>query len=253
MKTSASQCSPQHQLSEVGQIFLAAIQAGSGDEAIKALCQLKESERVRQEERELNAAMAEFQAKCPPVSKNKTASFPSKNGGEVSYDFVSLDRVTATIAPVASACGLSYGFDSILDGAKQIVTCTIRHIGGGSRKATFSAPVGGTTTMSDMQKGASALTYARRYSLLLAFGIGTADMDYDGANPPSEPEADPVTQQELTRLIQRVRTHIQNDKERYAYYGKVSLSGEPNHTTSWTREQFAKVCENCDEWENSGQ
>jgi hypothetical protein len=237
----------------MGQIFLAAIQSGAGEKAITALCQLREVQERKQEERELNAAMTQFQAECPTIKKNKMADFEGRTG-RVSYEFATLDQVVSTLTPTAAKCGLSYSFDSEMSDGKQIVKCTIRHVGGGSRTSTYAAPIGGTTTMSDMQKGASALTYARRYALLLAFGLGTADMD-DDANCTDDkgPREPPITPNELRALLKRIVAHIQDSGARRSYVNKLGVTGDPNLPESWNRQAYATAKEFCDTSEGASQ
>lgn len=184
-----------------------------------------------------NDAMVRFQSRCPTVRKTDTASF-----GKTSYDFLPLDELVRAITPTLTECGLSFRFDSLLDENHQKVTCTVSHIGGHSEQSSFASPVDGTTAMSQMQKGASAVTYARRYALLLALGIGTADKDDDAVRNDDRP-----SQEALSSLFKRVKHLSQLDGERLKDWS-IKTFGVSSFR-EMTSEQFDKVTA----WANSQQ
>jgi hypothetical protein len=217
--------------------MLAAVQNGGGEAAIKALCDLQRIKAERDAECSFNAALSQFQSLCPTVGKNASAEVQSKMGGVIRYDYTTLDQLTYVIAPHLKACGLSFSFDN----PAGRVECTVYHTGGHSRRSGVPYQSGGTTAMSEHQKMASGLTYARRYALALALGIGFADEDDDTNSLRGEPQEEPVTIQELTRLSQRLTDQIQDTTDRGDWIRSQGINGPPGKVASWTRGSFESV------------
>ena len=81
------------------------------------------------------------------------------------------------------------------------------------------------------QEQGSALTYARRYSLLMAFGLATEDDDAQSLSSPKTPAQNPLTpyQKEKLELMTRLRELIDEkgaDREKVLEYYKVSSDSE---------------------------
>lgn len=152
-----------------------ALAGGASPESLEKLVNLYERVQKMDAEKAYAKAMRDFQRDCPVIRKNKTA-----NAGKYSYDFTSLDYLVQTIRPIADRHGLSFSFAGGIDGKMVTVTTTIRHIDGHKETTPFSAPVDEAAAMNNTQRVASATSYARRYGLLLAFGIATGAEDDDG-------------------------------------------------------------------------
>jgi len=125
----------------------------------------------------LAAALVKFQQDCPPITKNKTATIPGKDGKSgYSYNYADLGDTLTTTGPHLAANGLAVSQSASSDG--QFVTCstTIFHSSGEWLESDyFMLPAGGTP-----QTAGSALTYCRRYSYSAAVGVASEDDD-DGA------------------------------------------------------------------------
>ena len=104
------------------------------------------------------------------VTKNQTASV-----GKYSYQYVDI----AQIHEYLEANNMSYyQYIDRIDGDDYIMTVKI--IGGEEKPALRGARVVDATLIgvnNPAQQQGSALTYARRYSLLMAFGLATEDDD----------------------------------------------------------------------------
>lgn len=109
------------------------------------------------------------------VKKNQTATVKTRSGGEYSYKYVDI----AQIHEYLDANGVSYyQYIDRVDGDDYIMTVKI--IDGKEQTPLRGARVVDATlfgTDNPAQKQGSALTYARRYSLLMAFGLATEDDD----------------------------------------------------------------------------
>lgn len=90
------------------------------------------------------------------------------------------------------------------------------------------------------QEQGSALTYARRYSLLMAFGLATEDDDAQSLSRPKTSAQNPLTpdQKEKLELMTRLRELIDEkgaDREKVLEYYKVTSD------TEMTTEQLRKA------------
>jgi hypothetical protein len=166
--------------SDVMSIMRLVIERGGSVEALEKLVALKERVDDRAAAMEFNAALAAFQAECPPIAKKSIAKIATKAGGEYAYRYAELDQIKRITQPILSKNGLSTTWDSEEAGGKITCTCTLRHVGGHAQTAKFVCPTDTTSAMSSQQKNAAALTYARRQSLIQVLGLTTCDPDTDG-------------------------------------------------------------------------
>lgn len=223
-----------------------ALANGTNIEALERLFALRERSEKAESERSFNAAMTRFQCLCPVIVKDQE----TKSGNY--YRYASLGRITTTIAKVQEECGLSHSFDSELKDDRQMVTCTVRHSNGFARTATFVCPVDKAARMNVSQQGAAALTMGKRHSLLMAYGIGTADDDTDmndEGNQGSDEQEPPITPNELKALLRRIVTHIQDGVDRRGYVSGLGVTGDPTLPESWTRAAYATAKAFCDKSE----
>ena len=118
------------------------------------------------------------------VSKNKTASINSAKG-KYSYQYVDIAQIHEYLETINVTY---YQYIDRLEGDDYIMT--VRIINGEEKPALRGARVVDATlvgTSNPSQQQGSALTYARRYSLLMAFGLATED---DDAQSLSKPEVE---------------------------------------------------------------
>ena len=105
------------------------------------------------------------------LKKNKKADIPTKNGGKYSYQYIDI----AQIHDYLSENNMSYyQYIDRIDNDDYIMTVKI--INGEEQQPLRGARVVDATLIgvnNPAQQQGSALTYARRYSLLMAFGLAT--------------------------------------------------------------------------------
>lgn len=123
------------------------------------------------------------------IKKNQTAEVSTKGGSKYSYQYVDI----AQIHEYLEENNMSYyQYIDRIDNDDYIMTVKIID-GKESQPLRGSRVVDATLFANDnpAQKQGSALTYARRYSLLMAFGLATEDNDANELNIEKE-----VTQEE---------------------------------------------------------
>lgn len=119
------------------------------------------------------------------ITKNQTAEVKTKTGNNYSYKYVDI----AQIHEYLEANNMSYyQYIDRIDGDDYIMT--VKNINGEEKPALRGARVVDATLMgvnNPAQQQGSALTYARRYSLLMAFGLATEDDDAQSLSEKKEP------------------------------------------------------------------
>lgn len=162
------------------------------------------------------AAKAKFKQLCPPIAKDRDG-LKTKSGAVVSR-YATLEHIDSVITPHLVECGLTYDFNTRVDQSGVTVTCIVSHVDGHSSSSDFTAVADGTDLMNKTQKMASAMTYAKRYSLCNALGIVIREEDDDGqaASPPDAPTASdgPTTQARNARITQEQLTALIDEWKR---------------------------------------
>ena len=136
--------------------------------------------------------------KTNTVSKNRT----SKMGEKFSYKYVDIAQIHEYLASI-NASYYQY-IDRIGD---DDYIMTVRIIGGEEKPAlrgcrVVTATLQGNTNPAQVQ--GSALTYARRYSLLMAFGLATEDDDAQSLNQQrAEPSQGAKASEKQVALLKR--------------------------------------------------
>lgn len=154
----------------------------------------------RQAEKQFNAAIAGFQSEMPPVFKWRKES-------QGKYNYASYDDIMALARPILRKNGLALSFSQTETEATITIVCTISHIGGHSRDATYTSPKDGPiktkegrNVTSEAQAQASANTYARRNCLCNALDIVVTDDD-DNGQASADPSIDDKQETEILNLL----------------------------------------------------
>lgn len=137
----------------------------------------------------LAAALVDAQAEMPEVPKGAVGQV-----GTARRKYSDIADVIETVRPVLHAHGLSYvQFPGTDDRGVTTVTTRLVHKSGEWMEGTVSMPSGGNGA----QGVGSAITYARRYSLVAMLGLASEDDDGAGASaPPPRQQAQRAPRQE---------------------------------------------------------
>lgn len=169
----------------IAQILMRAVEQNLSVESLERLVALHERMEDRAAAQEFADSLAKFQATVPMIRKTSTAKIlPKAGGAPVVYNYAELDEIVGVVRPRLHALGFSYQWDNEITGSMLTCTCTLRHVNGHAVTAKFSCPTtSGSPLMSEPQKVASALQFARRMALVQVLGLTMTEPDTDGADP----------------------------------------------------------------------
>lgn len=155
-----------------------AIDKGLDVEALEKLMALQERWQANQARKAFFQAFTQFQSVCPDIRKTKPVNF-----GQTNYHYAPLADITRQLSKVLKESELSYRWE-IQDNEKEIkVTCLVSHIDGHTERTTMQASPDVSGSKNSIQARGSAIEYLKRYTLIGALGISTADSDMDGRLP----------------------------------------------------------------------
>jgi hypothetical protein len=124
------------------------------------------------------SALSDFQIQCPEIRKNKEVNF-----GNTKYSYAPLADIDRQIKKPLKDCGLSKRWEIQDTGEEIEVTCLVTHLDGHTEKTGMKAKPDGSGSKNPIQARGSAIEYMKRYTLIGALGITTADADIDGRMP----------------------------------------------------------------------
>jgi hypothetical protein len=202
---------------DVTDLLRFALEKGCDPVAMEKLVSLHERISDRVAATEFAESLAAFQNDCPVIKKTRTAKIVTGSGGSFEYTYADLNDIVRVVRPLLYARGFAFTFDSEVRDKLMVCTCTLRHVNGHSEKASFTAPVESKAGMSEQQKYSSALSYAKRVSLVEVLGITSVDPDEDGA------AMDPITPAQVETLKALAKEVGADEKAFLAYIGYDSL------------------------------
>jgi len=176
----------QVQENTVESLLTLAVEKGVAIETLKGLMEMRKEVRAEMAQEAFNRAMSEFQAECPTIKKTKDVKNKDKTSR---YKYAPLESIIAQIKDLLKKYGFSFTINTRMDEKFIVATCKITHGAGHSEISEFGVPIESTAFMNEAQKFASALTFAKRYAFINAFGIMTGDND-DGGTTSTDGEKD---------------------------------------------------------------
>ena len=176
-------------------------------------------------------ALADFQADCPIISKEKAVHDKEEKGGKLRYRFAPLDAIIKQVGTHLLAHGLSYTFKSKQSVTEYTAVCISQHLLGHSEVTEFTVPIAGEY-MTAPQKVGSARTFANRYAFCNAFGILTGDEDNDAQSANGQDinidkqiknHVQPVKSVEYVKMENQILEDVDAD----IFTDKIEMDGEP--------------------------
>lgn len=167
----------------IEQILHTAVQKDGFDiNALEKLIDLKERIDKSSAERAFNEAMNVFQVLCPVIPRNTEAKDKDNDGvkGKVFFKYASLEDIAPFIKEPLRESGLSYSHKTEYLEKTVKTTCTITHKLGHSKDFSFESPVDAGARMNNIQRVNSTLTYGKRITLKMGFGLIESGEDDDG-------------------------------------------------------------------------
>lgn len=155
-----------------------AIEKGLGVEELGKLMDLQERWEKNQARKLFFQAFTEFQANCPDLRKTKEVAF-----GQTKYNYAPLADITRQISKALKQNEISYRWEIQDNGEEIKVSCLVSHIEGHTETTTMSAKADTSGSKNPIQARGSAIEYLKRYTLIGALGLSTADSDIDGRLP----------------------------------------------------------------------
>ena len=162
------------------QLLSQAIAKGMGVAELEKLVALQERWEANQARKAFFQAFTGWQTEAPDIRKTKQVAFDTKTGGKTDYHYAPLADICRQIGPVLKKHDLSYRWE-IQDSATEIkVTCLVSHVDGHTERTTMQANPDTSGSKNAIQARGSAIEYMKRYTLIGALGLATADSDIDG-------------------------------------------------------------------------
>ena len=113
-----------------------AIQNNLDIDKLERLMIMQEKYQAKQAEKLYFEAFGKFQSIAPELVKNKSVSFPHREGdGKTEYKYQELGDIPKHIRQPLADCGLSYRWDQHDDKDDITVTCIISHTSGHQEKS----------------------------------------------------------------------------------------------------------------------
>lgn len=187
-----------------------ALSSGMEPDKLGKLMDLAERWEDRQAEKAFKAALADFQAECPPVQKKRGVSLDRTDRSKIAYTYASYDDVNEVARPIMTKHGFSASFDTKMTDKVGFLTvlCTVSHSAGHSVTSNWDVPIP-SMSVNDTQKFGAAVSYAKRYALCGALNIIVTDEDPDAAGLDVLSEGDAST---IARMIELCGSSINMNK-----------------------------------------
>jgi hypothetical protein len=152
-------------------------------EKLEKLMQMKERWDKEQARKSFLSALAEFQIKCPELRKTKKVSFTTSKGSTTEYHFAPLADIDRQIKQLLHDNGFSKKWEISDNSGKTKVRCIVSHVDGHSEATEMESASDDSGGKNHIQAKGSAIEYMKRYTLIGALGLTTADQDIDGRLP----------------------------------------------------------------------
>lgn len=163
--------------------------------------------REREQERVASQAFDRAMADCQKQMRQVTKDSDNPHTKSRYASYAALDR---SLRPIYSGCGFHVEFDTREAPEPNIrVICRVAHDGGFSREYHIDMPADGKgaqgrDVMTRTHATGSALTYGRRYLLMMIFNIAVSDRDDDDGNSAGG-NLTTISEEQVVRLTELIK------------------------------------------------
>lgn len=141
------------------------------------LMKLRREHLDQEAKKEFMIAFSFLQGVLPSVKKSGRASFKTKKGGQIQYNYVKIDDLTEALKPYICQHGFSFMFKQKEIHDRIAVCCVVMHVSGHQEVIEMTAPIDHSDSRSYMQSVASTISYLKRLTFMSAFGVSATDQD----------------------------------------------------------------------------
>lgn len=209
-------------------------------ETMEKLLNMRRELKAEWAKEQFDKAMAEFQGECPVIKKNKSVA--NKDGRSVRYSYAPLDEIVSQAGKLISQHGLSYTITAEVKEGKTVKAIVkVTHTAGHNQDSSFEIPIDVGGFMTEPQKFASALTYAKRYAFCNAFGILTGDEDDDAQD--TDQVKDDKPKKQFDTLMETVKKASLADLENYKAKMATSKKYAPEQKAEFLKVVEARIAE----------
>lgn len=153
-------------------------------EKLAKLMELQDRWEKMQARKAFVRAINAFKANPPEIVKNATASFQTKKGDTVTWDFPSLDHICDAVIASLSEHGISHDWDFEQPSPQLVrVTCVLTHDLGHERRRTLQGPPDFSGDKNEIHAIYSTVTHLERYTLLAAVGLAAGPAEAEPESP----------------------------------------------------------------------
>lgn len=146
---------------------------------MQQLLALQKDLMAMQAEQQFNAAYQRIRHDLPRIKRNGTVEYKGKEA----FKFATWEAISAVIDPILDREGMWLSFDSeprTGDGGGIIITGTLSHIAGHSKKAKIPLALDNSGGKNSIQGMGSTFSYGKRYTATALLNIITEGEDDDG-------------------------------------------------------------------------
>ncbi|KGA93853.1 Phage related protein [Leptospirillum ferriphilum] len=149
-------------------------------ELIERVIQLRE-EFIRSEREKkvaFDKALSACQAEIPAIHKNRTVSYKTRDGKDLSYSYATKDAILDVVRPIMGKHSLAFTYDVLPSRDKPnvlVVTGKLRHVDGHEEVSSFECFTNSFEMRNPAQSLASIETFASRYVFNRMLNISTGE------------------------------------------------------------------------------
>lgn len=203
------------------QLLSQAIEKGMGVAELEKLVALQERWEANQARKAFFQAFTGWQTESPDIRKTKEVRF-----NQTAYNYAPLADICRQIGPALKKHDLSYRWE-IQDSATEIkVTCLVSHVDGHTERTTMQGAPDSSGNKNSIQARGSVIEYMKRYTLIGALGLSTADSDIDGRSHEYEYNVDDLHK----KYMEVYNQVVQIEPKKYT----------PLHPDNWLIERTGK-------------